>query len=214
MARYTGPRCKLCRREGEKLFLKGERCRVGNKCPFDRQQKPRAYPPGEHGMRRPKFSDYGVQLREKQKMRRTYGIFERQFRRYFGMAERQTGMTGEMLLRILESRLDNTIYRLGLSTSRAEARQLVKHGHVLVNGRRVDIPSFLVSVGNVVTVKEKSHSHQSVTNAMEFFSTGSTVSWLKREPGSFEGVVDHIPTREEMPVTLQEQLVVEFYSKV
>jgi len=214
MARYTGPRCKLCRREGEKLFLKGERCRVGNKCPFDRQQKPKAYPPGEHGLRRPKFSDYGVQLREKQKMRRVYGVLERQFRRYFAKAESLKGMTGENLLRILELRLDNSVYRLGFSTSRSQARQLVGHCHIMVNGRRVDIPSYIVKVGDVISVKEKSREHQAVTNAMELFSTGSTVPWLKREPNSFEGVVEHLPEREEIPGTLQEQLVVEFYSRV
>ncbi len=214
MARYTGPRCKLCRREGEKLFLKGERCRVGNKCPFDRQQHPKAYPPGEHGLRRPKFSDYGVQLREKQKVRRVYGVLERQFRRYFAKAENLKGMTGENLLRILELRLDNSVYRLGFSTSRSQARQLVGHCHIMVNGRRVDIPSYIVKVGDVISVKEKSREHQAVTNAMELFSTGSTVPWLKREPNSFEGVVDHLPEREEIPGTLQEQLVVEFYSRV
>jgi len=214
MARYTGPRCKLCRREGEKMFLKGERCRVGNKCPFDRQQKPRAYPPGEHGLRRPKFSDYGIQMRQKQKMRRIYGILEKQFRRYFALAERQKGMTGENLLRILELRLDNTIYRLGFATSRAQARQLVRHGHILINGKHVDIPSYQVTLGDVVAIKEKSRQHQAVTNAMELFATGSTVPWLKREANSFEGVVDHKPEREEIPTTVQEQLVVEFYSRV
>lgn len=187
---------------------------MGNKCPFDRQQKPKAYPPGEHGLRRPKFSDYGVQLREKQKVRRVYGVLERQFRRYFAKAESLKGMTGENLLRILELRLDNSVYRLGFSTSRSQARQLVGHCHIMVNGRRVDIPSYIVKVGDVISVKEKSREHQAVTNAMELFSTGSTVPWLKREPNSFEGVVDHLPEREEIPGTLQEQLVVEFYSRV
>ncbi|HDM43556.1 MAG TPA: 30S ribosomal protein S4 [Firmicutes bacterium] len=213
MARYKDARCRLCRREGKKLFLKGERCLAGVKCPFDRQEKPKAYPPGDHGFRRTKYSNYGIQLREKQKVRRIYGVLEKQFRRYFSIAERRKGMTGENLLRILESRLDNIVYRLGFATSRAQARQLVSHGHILVNDKKVNIPSYLVKEGDVIAVKEKSRNHPFILRAMEIFPTPS-VKWLVRKEGEFEGRVDHLPEREEIPVSVEEHLVVEFYSKV
>jgi len=213
MARYREARCRLCRREGRKLFLKGERCLSGNKCPFDRQEKPRAYPPGDHGFRRPKYSDYGIQLREKQKVRRIYGVLERQFRRYFAIAEKKKGMTGENLLRLLELRLDNIVYRLGFAISRAQARQLVSHEHILVNGKKVNIPSYTVKEGDVISVKESSRNNTFIVRAMEVFPTPS-VGWLIRDEGGFEGRVDHLPLREEIPVPVEEHLVVEYYSKV
>jgi small subunit ribosomal protein S4 len=213
MARYSEARCRLCRREGRKLFLKGERCLSGSKCPFDRQEKPRAYPPGDHGFRRPKYSDYGIQLREKQKVRRIYGVLERQFRRYFAIAERKKGMTGENLLRLLELRLDNIVYRFGFAISRAQARQLVSHEHIFVNGKKVNIPSYSVKEGDLVSVKQSSRNNPFIVRAMEVFPTPS-VGWLVRNEGEFEGRVEHLPSREEIPVPVEEHLVVEFYSKV
>ncbi len=211
MARYTESVCKLCRREGEKLFLKGDRC-FSPKCAIER----RSYPPGLHGRQgqfRRKESDYGLQLREKQKARRLYGIFERQFRRYFREAQRRKGLTGINLLILLESRLDNAIYRLGFGSSRAQARQLISHGHFDVNGRKTNVPSFLVSAGDIIAVREKSKQ-------MEHFKTmaqdgdGTRVpDWLSLDLKNLTAKVLVEPTRDHIDVTLNEQLIVEFYSR-
>ncbi len=208
MARYTDANCKLCRREGEKLFLKGSRC-LSEKCAIDR----RAYAPGQHGqnMRR-KVSEYGLQLREKQKVRRVYGILERQFRNYFHTAERKKGITGETLLQLLECRLDNIVYRLGFAPSRKSARQLVRHRHLTVNGRIVDIPSYNVRVGDVVRVKDKSKSLDIVHMALKE-SRGEDIPWLRLNKAGLEGELLELPKREEIPTPAQEQLIVELYSK-
>ncbi len=209
MARYTGSVCKLCRREGLKLFLKGDRC-FSPKCAIEK----RSYPPGVHGQRRRvKVTDYGLQLREKQKMKRIYGLFERQFRKYFRMAERQKGITGEGLLRLLERRLDNVVYRLGFSSSRAEARQLVNHGHFLVNGRRVDIPSYLVRSGDQVQVSGKSRELLAIKAALEGAKKRGLPSWLELDSQAMQGVVRALPAREDIVIPVQEQLVVGLYSK-
>jgi small subunit ribosomal protein S4 len=208
MGRYLGPVCRLCRREGEKLFLKSERCL--NKCSFDRRNKP----PGERHKRSiAKYSDYGRQLRQKQKAKRIYGIFEKQFKRYFRNAERQKGITGENLLRLLESRLDNVVYRLGFASSRNEARQLVSHNHFLVNGERVNIPSYIVKLGDVIQVREKSQQMDRIQRALELAQQRGVSEWLSLDPERKQGVVNAIPTREQIPTTIQEQLIVELYSK-
>ncbi len=208
MARYTEASCRLCRREGEKLFLKGERCYT-NKCAISK----RVYAPGQHGQQKKKLSEYGIQLREKQKARRFYGILESQFRKYFEMAVSKKGVTGENLLQILESRLDNTIYRLGLATSRPEARQLVTHGHFTVNGKKVNIPSFLVKVGDVIAVKEKSRTSPKVKAIGDI--TGSKVipKWLEFDPENLAGKVVALPSREDIDLPIREHLIVELYSK-
>lgn len=211
MARYTDPVCKLCRREGEKLFLKGERC-FSPKCAIER----RAYPPGIHGRQakfRRKESDYGLQLREKQKARRMYGIFERQFRRYFREAQRLKGMTGENLLILLESRLDNVIHRLGFASSRAQARQLVSHGHFEINGRKTTVPSFLVSAGDVITVREASKKKTYFKELAQIIDGGRVPEWLRLDEKNLSGEVLGEPTREHIDVTLNEQLIVEHYSR-
>lgn len=211
MARYTDPVCRLCRREGEKLFLKGERC-FTPKCSIEK----RSYPPGLHGRQgqfRRKESDYGLQLREKQKARRLYGIFERQFRRYFQEAQRQKGLTGVNLLIILERRLDNVIYRLGWGSSRAQARQLVSHGHFEVNGRKTNIPSFLVSEGDVITVRESSRKNTYFKDLAKSLDAGRVPDWLSMDTKNLEAKVISAPTREHIDVTLNEQLIVEFYSR-
>lgn len=209
MARHTGSVCKLCRREGLKLFLKGDRC-FSPKCAIEK----RNYPPGQHGQRRRvKLTDYGLQLREKQKMKRIYGLLERQFRNYFHMAERQKGVTGEILLRLLERRLENVVYRLGLSTSRAEARQLVRHGHFLVNDRRVDIPSFLVRPGDRIQVSQKSRELLAVKAALEGAKKRGLPSWLELDSEAMRGLVRGLPAREDIVIPVQEQLVVALYSK-
>ncbi len=208
MARYTGPRCRLCRREGMKLFLKGERCYT-DKCAFER----RSYAPGQHGQARVKVSDYGVRLREKQRVRRIYGIQESQFRAYFQEADRQKGVTGTNLLRLLERRLDNVVYRLGFAVSRAQARQLVRHGHFLVNGRRVDIPSFLVKVGDVIEVREKSRDIQPIKEAMEAVARKGIPDWLELDVENFKGKVKALPERHHITMPIKEQFIVEFYSK-
>lgn len=213
MARYVGPKCRLCRREGEKLFLKGERCRTGNKCPFDNPSRVRSYPPGEHGYRRRRLSDYSIQLREKQKVKTIYGILEKQFRRYFEMADMQTGMTGENLLRLLERRLDNIVFRAGFALTRPMARQLVSHGHVFVNDKKTTIPSYLVDDGDVVKIKEKSRKNPEILKAMELFPQPQ-VPWIIRREGKFEAKVEDMPDRDDIPVKVNEQLVIEFYSKV
>lgn len=208
MARYTGPRCRLCRREGIKLYLKGDRCYT-SKCAIDR----RNYAPGMHGHTRKKLTEYGLRLREKQKARRIYGVLEAQFRNYFERAERQKGITGENLLRLLERRLDNVVYRLGLASSRAEARQLVRHGHFIVNGKKVDIPSYLVRVGDVVAVNEKSKESPRLKELMERAADHTPPAWLEYDPNQAAGRVVALPTREQIDVPVQEHLIVEHYSK-
>ena len=207
MARYTDSVCRLCRREGMKLYLKGDRC-FTDKCAITK----RAYAPGQHGSGRRKLSDFGIQLREKQKAKRFYGILESQFRRYFEIADKQAGITGENLLRLLESRLDNVVYRLGFASSRAEARQLVTHGHFRVNGDKVDIPSYLVSAGDVVAVKEKSKSSNKFRSLAENFK-GSVPNWLTVDMEKMEGTVVSLPTREDIALPISENLIVELYSK-
>ena len=207
MARYTGPVCRLCRREGTKLYLKGDKC-FTDKCPVSR----RPFPPGQPGQGRRKLSEYGVQLREKQKMRRTYGVMEAQFRRYFEKAERQKGVTGTALAQLLERRLDNVVYRLGLASSRPEARQLVRHGHFLVNGKKVDIPSYSTRVGDVVEVRESSRQKGHFAATRE--ETGRGVpAWLEADLPNLKGTVLRLPNREEIDVPVQDQLVVELYSR-
>jgi len=214
MARYTGPVCRLCRREGEKLFLKGERC-LSAKCPFEKE---RGYPPGDHGrmaqFRRRRSSDYSRQLREKQKARRIYGVLERQFRRYFGEADRRSGMTGEILLVLLESRLDNVVYRAGFADSRAQARQLVQHGHFTVNGRRTNIPSCIVNSDDSVAVREESRKTTYFKNLVQDgMDEGRVPNWLSLDPGSLLVRVVMSPTRDQIDTALDEQLIVEYYSR-
>ena len=208
MARYTGAVCRLCRREGLKLFLKGERCYT-DKCAIER----RNYPPGEHGQARLKFSEYSVQLREKQKLRRMYGVLEGQFRRYFAMADRAKGVTGETLLQLLERRLDNTVYRIGFATSRAEARQLVRHGHFRVNGRKVNVPSYLVRAGDTVSVRERSQKVARIQESLELAQRRGVPDWLEITPESFAGRVKSLPARSDLTMPINEKLVVELYSK-
>lgn len=208
MARYTDANCKLCRREGEKLFLKGSRC-LSEKCSFEK----RGYAPGQHGQNvRRKVSEYGHQLREKQKVRRVYGILERQFHNYFEKAERKKGITGENLLQMLECRLDNIVYRLGFAPSRKAARQLVRHRHFSVNGRIVDIPSYNVRVNDVVRVKDKSKSMDIFHIALKE-SRGEELAWLRLNKAGLEGELLEVPKREDIPIPAQEQLIVELYSK-
>ena len=210
MARYTGAVCRMCRREGAKLFLKGERC-YSDKCSITR----RAYAPGQHGQSqgRKKVSEYGIQLREKQKTRRYYGVLESQFEGYFETAERKQGMTGQNLLRILESRLDNVIYRLGLATSRAEARQLVVHGHYTVNGKRVNIPSYQVREGEVIAVCEKSRQSDKIKAIVETCGARPVPMWLDMNKETLEAKIVRMPNREDIDLDVQELLIVEYYSK-
>ncbi len=208
MARYTGPSCRLCRREGMKLYLKGDRC-YSDKCAVDR----RGYAPGQHGQGRRKLSEYGIQLREKQKAKRIYGVLERQFRKYYKMAEKMKGVTGENLLQLLERRLDNVVYRLGLASSRAEARQLVRHGHFQVNGRKVNIPSYLVDVGDVITVKEKSRNSKRIKELVERAQDRTVPDWLQIDYEKLEGKVIELPTKEHIDIPIEEHLIVEFYSR-
>lgn len=208
MARYTGAVCRMCRREGCKLFLKGERC-YSDKCSVTR----RAYAPGQHGQNRKKISEYGLQLREKQKARRFYGVLESQFEGYFELAERKSGMTGQNLLRILESRLDNVVYRMGLATSRAEARQLVVHGHFTVNGKRVDIPSFQVKEGEVISLCQKSRSSVKFKAITESCGARPVPMWLDMNKETLEAKVVRMPNREDIDLDVQELLIVEYYSK-
>jgi small subunit ribosomal protein S4 len=209
MARYIGPVCRLCRREGMKLFLKGERCYT-DKCAIEK----RNVPPGQHGRsRRAKMVGYGVQLREKQKVKRTYGVLENQFRRYFEAADRQKGITGVLLLQMLERRLDNVVYRLGFATSRAQGRQLVRHGHFTVNGRKVDIPSFSVRLGDVVAIRQTSAENPTIQHAMEEVKGRGIPEWLVLDPSGPSGRVSSFPTREQINPPAQEQLIVELYSK-
>lgn len=208
MARYTDANCKLCRREGEKLFLKGTRC-LSDKCAIDRRQ----YPPGQHGRNlRRKVSSYGIQLREKQKVRRTYGLLERQFHNYFKKADARPGITGELLLQMLETRLDNVIYRLGFAPSRKAARQLVRHRHFLVDGRTVDIPSYAVRPNQVIKVRDKSKKLDIIHAAMKQ-GRGDDLPWLQLNKAALEGSLVEVPKRIEIPTTANEQLIVELYSK-
>jgi small subunit ribosomal protein S4 len=213
MARYTGPVCKLCRREGEKLFLKGERC-LSSKCPFERD---RGYPPGDHGrlaqFRRRRTSDYSRQLREKQKARRIYGVLERQFRRYFREADRRSGLTGENLLILLESRLDNVIYRLGFADSRAQARQLTQHGHFVVNGRRTNIPSYIVRPQDVITVRDGSRKRPYFKERAELLDEGAVPNWMSLDSKTMTARVLNLPAREDISTPLNEQAIVEYYSR-
>jgi small subunit ribosomal protein S4 len=209
MARYKGPDCKLCRREGQKLFLKGTKCNT-NKCPFENK----AYAPGQHGRtRRFKQSEYGVQLREKQKVRRIYGILEAQFRNYFAKADQMKGITGENLLKLLESRLDTVIYRLGLAPSRKTARQLVRHRHFMVNDRLVDIPSYSVKDGDVVKVRDKSKKLNVIHTSLRKIKDDRQYSWLSLDKASLTGTFQNVPNREDIPDLIDESLIVELYSK-
>ena len=209
MARYIGPVCRLCRREGMKLFLKGERCYT-EKCAIEK----RNVPPGQHGRaRRAKIVGYGIQLREKQKVKRTYGVLENQFRRYFEAADRQKGITGALLLQMLERRLDNVIYRLGFATSRPQGRQLVRHGHFTVNGRKVDIPSYAVRQGDLVAVRQRSGENPAIQHAMEEVKGRGIPDWLLIDPSALAGRISSLPTREQINLPVQEQLIVELYSK-
>ena len=208
MARYTGAVCKLCRREGKKLYLKGERCYTG-KCAVER----RAYAPGQHGQSRKKATEYGLQLRAKQQAKRYYGIQESQFYKYFLMAERKQGVTGENLLRICESRLDNVVYLLGWANSRAEARQLVVHGHYKVNGKKVDIPSYLLKVGDVVSIKEKSRESDKIKAVLETNASRPVPAWLEADAENFSAKVAAMPERDQIMAPVEEHLIVEFYSK-
>ncbi len=208
MARYTGAVCRQCRREGQKLFLKGDRCYSG-KCAIDR----RSYAPGQHGQGRKKLSEYGIQMREKQKTRRYYGVLESQFSKYFDMAEHAQGQTGENLLRILETRLDNVIYRLGFAMSRPEARQLVRHGHFTVNGHKANIPSELVKVGDVVALREKSRSLDKIKTNLENNASRVPPKWLSFSAASFEAKVIAQPERDDIDLPVEEHLIVELYSK-
>ena len=209
MARYRDANCKLCRREGEKLFLKGHRC-MTDKCSYER----RTYAPGQHGQRmRYKISDYGKQLREKQKVRRVYGILERQFRNYFARAEKRKGVTGEILLQLLECRLDNLVYRLGFAPSRKAARQLVRHRHFLVNGRIVDIPSYQVKPNDLIKVRDNSKNLDIIHSSLKEFAQTDEIAWLRLNKAALEGELLEIPERQNIPISANEQLIVELYSK-
>ena len=208
MARYRASVCRLCRREGLKLFLKGERCYT-DKCAIER----RNYPPGQHGQGRVKFSEYSLQLREKQKLKRMYRLLEGQFRRLFERADRTKGITGETLMILLERRLDNMIYRLGFANSRAEARQLVRHGHFLVNDRKIDIPSALVKPGDVITVRERSHKVVRIQEALELSQRRGVPEWLEVDRANFTGKIKALPARTDLTMPINEKLVVELYSK-
>jgi small subunit ribosomal protein S4 len=208
MARYTEAVCRLCRREGGKLFLKGTRCYT-KKCSFER----RPTPPGQHGVRRRKMGDFGIQLREKQKMRRVYGVLERQFRNYYREAESHTGVTGEALLQKLESRLDNVVFRLGFASSRAQARQLVAHGHFAVNGTATNVPSYSMKPGDRVEVRESRRSREAFKTVKETLRSHQAPEWLSLDAAKLAGSVASVPRRDQMPLDLAEQLVVEYYSR-
>lgn len=208
MARYNQSVCRLCRRENLKLFLKGERC-YSDKCSIER----RSYPPGQHGQGRVKFSNYALQLREKQRVKRIYGLMEKQFRNFFDKAERMKGVTGTNLLLLLESRLDNLVYRLGFANSRSEARQLVRHGHFLVDQKRVSIPSYVVKTGGVIELQEKSRKIARIGEALESVARRGVPSWLELEKDHFRGRLVSLPAREDLTMPIKEQLIVELYSK-
>lgn len=208
MARYAESVCRLCRRENQKLFLKGDRC-YSDKCSFER----RGYPPGQHGQGRIKFSEYGLQLREKQKVKRIYGLLEKQFRLTFERAERMKGVTGNNLVGLLERRLDNVTYRLGFANSRMEARQLVRHRHLLVNGKAVDVPSYTVKKGDVIEVREKSRNVTRIQAALEGLKRREVPQWLESDATQFRGKVRDIPARDDVTAPMEERLIVELYSK-
>ena len=208
MARYTGAVCRLCRREGKKLFLKGERC-YGPKCALSR----RAYAPGQHGQGRKKVSEYGLQLRAKQQAKRYYGVLESQFAHYFELASKQSGQAGENLLRILESRLDNVVYRSGLASSRKEARQLVRHGHYTLNGHKANIPSILLKAGDVVAVADKSRQNEKLKAVIEANSAHPVPTWMSFDPEKMTVVINQLPNREDIDLDVEEHLIVELYSK-
>lgn len=208
MARYTGPVCKLCRREKQKLFLKGQKC-FTDKCPLEKKN----YPPGQHGLnRRAKISEYGIQLREKQKIKRQYGVLETQFRNYFESANNQKGITGDNLVKMLESRFDNVVYRLGLASSRKSARQLIRHRHVMINDRLVDIPSYILKAGDVIKVREKSKKLDLIHNSLKRVKD-NVYSWLSIDKATLSGTFLQVPERADVPLNANEQLVVELYSK-
>lgn len=208
MAKYSGPVCRLCRREGEKLFLKGSRC-MTEKCAIER----RSYPPGQHGQARQRTSDYSLQLREKQKLKRIYGLQECQFRGIFERAERQAGVTGDTLLRLLECRLDNVVYRLGFGASRKEARQLINHGHMLINGRKVKAPGALVKAGDSVEVRQKSREMVPIQGALSAVDGRGIPEWLELDRGAFKGTIRSLPTKDHIVLPVNEQMVVELYSR-
>ena len=208
MANYNGPVCRICRREGVKLFLKGTRC-MTEKCAIER----RSYPPGQHGQGRSRVTDYSAQLREKQKLRRMYGLQERQFRGIFKRAERQGGVTGENLLRLLEQRLDNVVYRIGFALSRRQARQLVNHGHILLNGKKADIPSLTTSVGDVITVKSKSHELLAIKSALEVTEGRGDSNWIEVDRDAFRGTINAVPAKDDIGAPVNEQVIVELYSR-
>ncbi len=208
MGRYIGPVCKLCRREGVKLFLKGDRC-FSDKCGFEK----RNYPPGEHGQRTVKLTGYGLQLREKQKLKRIYGVSEKQFRNYFYKADKMKGITGNNLIELLERRLDSVVYKLGLASSRREARILIRHNHFTVNGRKVNIPSFIVREGDVIEVKEKSREKSKIIETLEASQRRTIPEYLELDKDNFRGIVKRLPKREEITLPVNEQLIVELYSK-
>jgi small subunit ribosomal protein S4 len=209
MARYTGPVCKLCRREGMKLFLKGERC-YSEKCSYTR----RPYPPGQHGQARVKLSEYAIRLREKQKVRRVYGVLERQFQKYYFDATRRKGRTGEQMLGLLESRLDNVVHRLGFAFTRAQARQIVRHGHVLINGKRVDIPSMILTPGDKIEIRQKSREIKEISASLAQVDKRPVLSWLELDKTNFAGTFKGAPVRDEMnEPAIREQYVVEYYSR-
>lgn len=215
MARYKGPVCRICRREGQKLYLKGQRC-YGPKCVWDKKDHPKQYPPGqfgEAGMRRRRPSDYGMQMREKQKLRFTYGVLEKPFRRYVAAAERMEGVAGENLLRLLELRLDNVVYRAGLASSRAEARHLVSHGHFMVNGRRTDIPSMGLRPGDTVRVQDKSRDIAPIAAAAAAAAGRPPMKWLAANPAERTATVTALPERAEIDTNVNEQMIIEFYSR-
>ncbi|NCQ18278.1 MAG: 30S ribosomal protein S4 [Ignavibacteria bacterium CG22_combo_CG10-13_8_21_14_all_37_15] len=208
MARYTGPVCKLCRREKQKLFLKGQKC-FTEKCPLEKKN----YPPGQHGLnRRAKISEYGIQLREKQKIKRQYGVLETQFRNYFESANNQKGITGDNLIKMLESRFDNVVYRLGLASSRKSARQLIRHRHVMINDRLVDIPSYILKAGDVIKVRDKSKKLDLIHNSLKRVKD-NVYAWLSIDKATLSGTFLQVPERADVPLNANEQLVVELYSK-
>lgn len=208
MARYTGAVCRICRRENSRLYLKGDRC-YSDKCSFER----RSFPPGQHGQRRSKLSDYGVQLREKQKVKRQYGLQEKQFHSCFEKAERQKGITGTNLLVMLERRIDNIVYRLGFAASRNQARHFVQHNHFLVNGRKVNVPSYLIKVGDKISIREKSRKIGAIVESMETVARRGVPQWLELDKDNFTGTVKAFPVRADLTMPIQEQLIVELYSK-
>ena len=208
MARYIGAKCRLCRREGEKLFLKGEKCHT-SKCAMEN----RAFPPGQHGQRRGRLSDYATQLREKQKMRRVYGILEKQFRLYYKMADNKKGSTGENLLQLLENRLDNVVYRMGFGVSRSEARQLVRHNAITVNGKKVNIPSYQVTANDVIAVREAGKTQIRIKAALELAAQHGFSDWVEVDVDKMQGTYKNVPERSELPAEINEHLIVELYSK-